>query len=621
MTLNTRGLQNILNNIPIFSRLNVTGKFTLLSCAAVFFWLIIMFILSQNLQQQKMQDLLTVSSQAVSDMAMQQLHKIKEGEQHNATEHAALYASLAARDIVSDDTESLQHYATIAAKDPDITYIAIRDRTGNILSTAGTLDPDQDFTVEEDIRGTDGDSIGTVILGNKRQHSARSMNAASSLSHKSQTLMQNAMSTGIAETRQQLLLLISLAMLISIGTAYLFGRGFSRELVAISKVMQDFSEGKADITTRCRIRSNDEIGDIARAFNIMGAKIHEASVRDEEQIQELKQAADINDKIDVLLGVVSSAAEGDLTGKVNFSGNQPIDQLAGSIGLMVENLRHLVKEVQKSGIQVTSSATEIASAAKQQEATTTEQAASTHEIMATVTEISATSKELANTMEGVSSVAETTARSAEIGQDALTQMEGAMIQMREATSSITTKLAVLSDKASNINTVVTTINKVADQTNLLSLNAAIEAEKAGEYGKGFSVVATEIRRLADQTAVATWDIEQMVKEMQSSVSAGVMGMDKFSEEVSRGAEEVGQVSDQLGLIIDQVQTLTPQFDSVSQGMQSQSQGAEQISESMIQLNETAQQTAESLKQSNTSIEQLNEAAHWLQECVSRFKVD
>ena len=132
-----------------------------------------------------------------------------------------------------------------------------------------------------------------------------------------------------------------------------------------------------------------------------------------------------------------------------------------------------------------------------------------------------------------------------------------MRQVTEASGVISAKLAVLNEKAGNINQVVTTITKVADQTNLLSLNAAIEAEKAGEYGRGFAVVATEIRRLADQTAVATCDIEQMVKEMQTAVSAGVMGMDKFSEEVRRGAQDVQQIGTQLGSIIQQVQALTP----------------------------------------------------------------
>jgi methyl-accepting chemotaxis protein WspA len=179
---------------------------------------------------------------------------------------------------------------------------------------------------------------------------------------------------------------------------------------------------------------------------------------------------------------------------------------------------------------------------------------------------------------------------------------------------------VLSDKTTNINSVVTTITKVADQTNLLSLNAAIEAEKAGEYGLGFAVVAMEIRRLADQTAVATYDIEKMVKEMHSAVAAGVMGMDKFSDEVRRGVAEVRQVSTQLAQIIHQVQTLTPRFQTVNEGMHAQATGAEQISETLTQLSEAAQQTAESLRQSNLAIEQLNGAARGLQASVARFKL-
>jgi methyl-accepting chemotaxis protein WspA len=191
----------------------------------------------------------------------------------------------------------------------------------------------------------------------------------------------------------------------------------------------------------------------------------------------------------------------------------------------------------------------------------------------------------------------------------------------DASSTITTKLAVLNEKTANINSVVTTITKVADQTNLLSLNAAIEAEKAGEYGLGFAVVAMEIRRLADQTAVATYDIEKMVKEMQAAVTAGVMGMDKFSEELRQGVEEIRQVSTPLGQIIHQVQTLTPRFQLVNEGMHAQATGAQQISETLTQLSEAASQTADSLRQSNLAIEQLNEAARGLQASVARFKLE
>jgi methyl-accepting chemotaxis protein WspA len=199
-------------------------------------------------------------------------------------------------------------------------------------------------------------------------------------------------------------------------------------------------------------------------------------------------------------------------------------------------------------------------------------------------------------------------------------MEQTMAQLVESTAQISGKLASIREKADSINVVVTTITKVADQTNLLSINAAIEAEKAGEYGRGFAVVATEIRRLADQTAGATYEVEQIVKEMQSAVSASVMGMDKFSEEVRRGVEEVRQVSGQLSGIIQQVQIMKPSFEAVNEGMQAQSVGAQQISEALLQLGDSARQTVESLRQSSAAIDQLNEASRGLQSSVSIFKL-
>jgi methyl-accepting chemotaxis protein WspA len=315
----------------------------------------------------------------------------------------------------------------------------------------------------------------------------------------------------------------------------------------------------------------------------------------------------------------SEVAAGNLT--VLIKPQSTKDVVGNALATMVERLSLLVGQVQKSGIQVNTSATEIAATAKQQQATATEVFSTTTEIGATSKEISATAQELVKTMKSVTEVAEETATLAGHGQSGLNRMEGTIRQIMDASGSINTRLAVLSEKAGNINTVVTTITKVADQTNLLSLNAAIEAEKAGEHGRGFAVVATEIRRLADQTAAATSNIEQMVAEMQSAVSAGVMGMDKFSEEVRRGVEVVGQVGTQLAQIIEQVQTLTPNFETVNEGMQSQALGAQQISEALTQLGESAQQTVESLRQSNLAIEQLNEATSGLQSGISRFKLE
>jgi methyl-accepting chemotaxis protein WspA len=319
-----------------------------------------------------------------------------------------------------------------------------------------------------------------------------------------------------------------------------------------------------------------------------------------------------------VVAAIEIVRSGNLSQKLTAARQDEFGIVADGFNRMSADLTSLIGQVQRSGVQVGTSVTEIAATARQQQATANEVAATITEIGATASEISATSRELAKTMKEVMEAVDGTATVASSGQQGLSRMEDTMRQIVEASSAINTKLAVLNDKAANIGSVVTTITKVADQTNLLSLNAAIEAEKAGEAGRGFAVVATEIRRLADQTAVATYDIEQMVKEMQSAVSAGVMGMDKFSEEVRRGVEVVRQVGDQLAHIIQQVQALSPSFESVNDGMQSQSVGAQQISEALAQLTEGAQQTVESLRQSTTALEQLNSTARELQAGVSRF---
>jgi methyl-accepting chemotaxis protein WspA len=333
------------------------------------------------------------------------------------------------------------------------------------------------------------------------------------------------------------------------------------------------------------------------------------------------QSSAVTVPLNQLVAALERMRSGDFTQRLSMNRKDEFGVVGNGLDRLADDLSVLVGRVQRSGIQVNMTATEIAATAKEQQSTTNEIAATTAEIGATSKEISATSKELDKTMNEVNQVAEDTAHLANSGQSAIARMESTMRQIMEASSSITAKLAVLSEKTANINSVVTTITKVADQTNLLSLNAAIEAEKAGEYGLGFAVVAMEIRRLADQTAVATYDIEKMVKEMQSAVAAGVMGMDKFSEEVRRGGDEIRQVSTQLAQIIHQVQTLSPRFQTVSEGMHAQATGAQQISETLTQLSDAAHQTAESLRESNVAIEQLNEAARGLQTSVARFKLE
>lgn len=320
--------------------------------------------------------------------------------------------------------------------------------------------------------------------------------------------------------------------------------------------------------------------------------------------------------------LTEKVANGDLRSrKISVKSNDETGKMLIAVLKMLQSLNSLVNKVKISSYRVQSTAAEIESGSKQQEEAINDFGNSTNEIAAAVREISATAHELSNTMGSINQVAMETATLADNGYSSLQEMESTMSQLAEASSMFSSRLAIISEKASDINKVVTTISKVADQTNLLSLNAAIEAEKAGEFGTGFAVVAREIRRLADQTATATLDIDQTVKEMQSAVSVGVMEMDKFTEEVRLSVASVKMVSSQLEDVINKVQTLTEEFSNISHGMQSQSEGATQITDAMISLAESAQQTADTLQDFRMASENLTQAVTILRSEIARFKID
>jgi methyl-accepting chemotaxis protein WspA len=381
-----------------------------------------------------------------------------------------------------------------------------------------------------------------------------------------------------------------------------------------------------------------------KVLNALGAKNKAAADKASDAIQTAVSSAKITLGISLVIALLAAAAcggllmrailapmdrivkildtmrTGDLSTRLALDRNDEFGTVQTGLNDMVAELAALVSQAQRSSVQVTTSVTEIAATSKQQQATATETAATTTEIGATSREIAATSRDLVRTMTEVTSAADQASVLAGSGQQGLARMEETMHSVMGAADLVNSKLAILNEKAGNINQVVVTIVKVADQTNLLSLNAAIEAEKAGEYGRGFAVVATEVRRLADQTAVATYDIEQMVREIQSAVSAGVMGMDKFSEEVRRGMYEVTQVGEQLSQIIHQVQALAPRVLMVNEGMQAQATGAEQINQALVQLGDASSQTVESLRQASFAIDELSQVAVGLRSGVSRFKV-
>ncbi len=325
----------------------------------------------------------------------------------------------------------------------------------------------------------------------------------------------------------------------------------------------------------------------------------------------VRTAAEVADRI----------ARGDLTQPIGEpSSGDETGQLIRSMSTMDRNLNGLIGSVKQAGIRLNSTATEISATSKQQEASASTFGAASAQIAAAVKEISATGKDLVRTMVSVNTNATETAALAGAGRAGLQGMESVMHDLDRATTSIAQKLGEINERSQKITTVITTITKVADQTNILSINAAIEAEKAGEFGAGFLVIAREIRRLADQTAAATLDIEQMVQQMQAAVSSGVMEMDRFSDQVRRGVRDVASAGSQLAEIIDRVNRSTESFKQVNESMQAQSEGAQQISEAMTSLSSNAHQTMQSVQEFGRASTDLQSAITVLRQAVAQFKL-
>lgn len=387
--------------------------------------------------------------------------------------------------------------------------------------------------------------------------------------------------------------------------AFFFGLALTRagisRLSQLTEAMVSFTNG--NLSVRLPDEFQDEIGRQTHAFNQMAQKL-------EGIINHLYE----------LLDATSALANGNLTARIQTNlQDTEFDEVAQSFNKMAETFETIISRLHQIGVTLTTSASEITAASKEQETIIVEQEGTTREIAIAANEISSTAKEFANTMNEVNHVAEQTSDLALKGKDSLSNMESIMHQMVEASSDIAAKLAILSEKAGNITSVITTITKVADQTNLLSLNASIEAEKAGEYGRSFAVIAREIRRLADQTALSTLDIERIINEIIIAVSSSVKGVDDFTQEIRNGVEQIRIVSGQLAKIIEQVQTFTARFEIVNQGMQAQSAGAEQINEAIAQLSRTAQQTSEAIHQFHRTIQELNNAANELRILKPFFK--
>ena len=317
---------------------------------------------------------------------------------------------------------------------------------------------------------------------------------------------------------------------------------------------------------------------------------------------------------------VKAACQGEIGHKVDVDTPDEFGVLARSYNQMLDLIVYLIRQTQESSRRLAQSSSEILSATEQQASGSAEQAASISETTATMEELAATYRQIADNANQVVKMAKASLGSAESGQQAVMNTLTAMEDIKTRSQTSANKILSLGERSQQIGQVLEIINSIADQTKILALNAAIEAARAGEAGKGFSVVAVEIRKLAESVVDSTGEIGSIMTEIQGAANDLVIATEQELKQVQGGVDLAHVTGESLDQILEMIEQTTVSAKEISAATQQQKSATDQVVKAMREVAAVAQQTAAGGRQVAGSAEQLSNIAKESAQVGSAFRI-
>jgi twitching motility protein PilJ len=410
-----------------------------------------------------------------------------------------------------------------------------------------------------------------------------------------------------------LILLLGAIGALVIGTMVVLFR-LSNKVSEPVKGLVEFADqvGSGDFKARLPEGAEDDFGYIATRLNQAAEKAAKAMQDDEAQ-------RNLQRSITEFLTVVSQIARGDLTLRGNVT-SDALGNVVDSVNYMLDNFTQVLRRVRDAATDVSSSANEILTASETMATGATQQ---DHEITNTssaVEELTVSMKQVSNNAEASAEAARRALDAAEQGNRSVRDTLEGMQRIRSSVQATAKKIKSLGDRSLEISEIINVINDITEQTNLLALNAAIEAARAGEAGRGFAVVADEVRKLAEHSRTATKDIAALIKAIQAETNEAVVVMEEGTREVEVGARLADQAGKALEAISAVVRQSAELVQEISLASKQQVRGTEGVANAMQIISGITRQTSQGARQTARSMEQMVKMSEQLNEALSQFRV-
>jgi twitching motility protein PilJ len=388
----------------------------------------------------------------------------------------------------------------------------------------------------------------------------------------------------------------------------------SSKVLTPVKQLTDFSErlAAADYKARLDANSQDDFGFVAANLNRSVERM--AKVASNQDAQESLQRS-----VTEFLTIVSQIARGDLTLRGSVT-NDALGNVVDSVNYMLDNFTKVLERVRNAAIDVSSSANEILVSSEEMSSGASQQDQEITNTSSAVEELTVSMKQVSNNAEASAEAARRALDAAEQGNRAVRDTLEGMQRIRASVQATAKKIKSLGDRSLEISEIINVINDITEQTNLLALNAAIEAARAGEAGRGFAVVADEVRKLAEHSRTATKDIAALIKAIQAETNEAVVVMEEGTKEVEIGA----RLADQAGKALDAISSVVRQsaelVQEISLASKQQVRGTEGVANAMQIISNITRQTSQGARQTARTVEQMVKLSEQLNEALSQFRI-